>query len=406
MEAVAVGFWGAYFGAVALMLTGSVVAFARSLFGVALAAALSALSFAAFVVAYLGWLPVHDAGIEARLLAHIAVFSAAVLGLMLMTMLGLMRQPGATLRIRLRMLGVGLCVILAGWWLEPAAALVLSSLMACGVAAVALVLSLRGARRGDRLAWVAVCGVAFMLIAVFGLSWIALHRNGVPWPIHAISAVAGMACLATMATTLWTRYSYLIELREVMAHGPSYDPVTRMRSHVETGQMVGALFFKHKGQARAVGVIAVSIGNLYALEKLHGRAAANHALFVCASRLRRCAPVGVEMGRYGEDGFLLLVRDGGDAQRMNDLARQVRAHLSRPVALSTSNEPAQLETGGTQWVADAGVGVLLATTDAPPSTAVTTARAMARTASSYASHIACWDSALEQVVELSQVPMP
>lgn len=47
-----------------------------------------------------------------------------------------------------------------------------------------------------------------------------------------------------MASVLWTRYSYLIELNQVMAHGPSYDPVTRMRSHSETGNMVGAAF-KH-----------------------------------------------------------------------------------------------------------------------------------------------------------------
>ena len=30
-------------------------------------------------------------------------------------------------------------------------------------------------------------------------------------------------------------------------------------------------------------------------------------LFVCAGRLRRCVPRSVEMGRLGEDGFLLLV---------------------------------------------------------------------------------------------------
>src|SRR5690606_40395944 len=92
------------------------------------------------------------------------------------------------------------------------------------------------------------------------------------------------------------------ELAEVLAHGPSYDPVTRMRSHNETGQMVGDIFFRRNAEARPIGVLAVCIANLYALENLHGRAAFNHALFVCASRLRRCVPQNVEMGRLAEIG--------------------------------------------------------------------------------------------------------
>src|SRR5665647_591056 len=122
-----------------------------------------------------------------------------------------------------------------------------------------------------------------------------------------------MAYLATMATALWIRYSYLIEVRAAVAHGPSYDPVTRMRSHAETGQMVGLAFFRqHDDTTRALAVIVISIGNLYALENLHGRAALNHALFVCASRLRRCVPADIEMGRLFDDGFLLISRNAKD----------------------------------------------------------------------------------------------
>ena len=38
-----------------------------------------------------------------------------------------------------------------------------------------------------------------------------------------------MAYLAALASMMWQRYSYLIELREVLVQGPSYDPITRMR---------------------------------------------------------------------------------------------------------------------------------------------------------------------------------
>jgi GGDEF domain-containing protein len=185
----------------------------------------------------------------------------------------------------------------------------------------------------------------------------------------------------------------------VMAHGPSYDPVTRMRSHAETGQMVGAAFFRHEDGAKPVGVIVVSLGNLYTLENLHGRGAVNHALFICASRLRRLMPVSVEMGRLSEDGFLLLLRNQ-DAQMLVQLARQVAQRLMRPVSLSTSRETSSLETGGTEWVADAGVGVLQAMPQVRPASAVAMARAMSRTAWSYASRVAWYDHDAGQIAEL------
>jgi GGDEF domain-containing protein len=241
-------------------------------------------------------------------------------------------------------------------------------------------------------------GVFVMLVATAGLSWIAV-KGGAPWPLHATSAVAGIVYLATMATALWARYSYLLELSEVLAHGPSYDPVTRMRSHRETGQLVGNMFFGRDAVGTPLGVIAVTIANLRALENLHGRAAFNHALFICAGRLRRHVPTGVEMGRLGEDGFLLLLHDARDTQRLVRLARLVRERLARPVVLSTSRAPAELEAGRTEWVADVGVGVLAAGAQLRPSQAVAAARSMSLTAWSYPSRLA-WLAPGGEITEL------
>ena len=74
---------------------------------------------------------------------------------------------------------------------------------------------------------------------------------------------------------------------------------------------------------RPLILIGVSIGNLYALENLHGRAALNHALFVCASRLRRCVPADIEMGRLFDDGFLLISRNAKDVDSFVKLGREV-----------------------------------------------------------------------------------
>ena len=401
MHIWAIGFWGAFFGTVALMLTGSLAAFVRSHERVALTAALSAVVSAMFVVAYLGWLPLPDPAHEARLLAHVAIFSAAVLGLMLWAELGLLRRPAAASRARKQLAALVAAGWAVSWLLDAWHALAFGSIVALAVGCGGLMMTIRSARRGDRLAWVGVFAVSFMLVTLIGLSWIALDREGVPWQVHPVSAVGGMAYLAAMATMIWQRYSYLIELREVLAQGPRYDPVTRMRSNAETGHMVGLAFFRQQQDpTRPVSVIAISIGNLYALENLHGRAAVNHALFVCASRLRRCVPADVEMGRLGDDGFLLVARNVTDLPRLVQLGRLVAERLSRPVGLSISADPGDLGAAQAQWAAQVGVGLLATTAQSLPSTVVAMARDMSRTAWSYASRVAWHDQASGQIAEL------
>jgi GGDEF domain-containing protein len=396
-----IGFWGAFFGTVGLMLAGSLAAFVRSHERVALTAALSSVLSALFVVAYLGWLPLSDPQHEARLLAHVAIFTAAVLGLMLWTELGLLRQRAAAWRARKQMAAMVAAAMASSWLLEAWQALAFGSTVAMAVGCGGLLMTIRSAWRGDRLAWVAVLGVTCMLVTLSGLSWIALDRKGVPWQVHPVSALGGIAYLAAMATMMWQRYSYLIELREVLAQGPSYDPITRMRSHAETGTMVGLAFFRQQQDpTRPVGVIAISIGNFFALENLHGRAAVNHALFVCASRLRRCVPADMEMGRLSEDGFLLVARNATDLQRLVQLGHLVAERLSRPVGLSTSSAATDLEARQAQWAAQVGVGLIATTAKSRPSAVVAMARDMSRTAWSYASRVAWHDQASGQIAEL------
>src|SRR6185369_757455 len=158
----------------------SLAAFVRSHRRVALMAALTSLASAGFVVAYLGWLPI-EGRLEARVLAHVAVATAVSLGLMLTSTLGMLRQRAVGRRVIAALVGAGIAVVVAGWALEPAEALALSSITAFAVGAVMLVVATRGARRGDRAGWTFVAGIFFMLVAIAGLSWIALSRTHA-WP--------------------------------------------------------------------------------------------------------------------------------------------------------------------------------------------------------------------------------
>ena len=401
MEKYAIGFWGCYFGSAGLMLAGSVFAYIRSLQRIAVNAAASALASTFFVVAFLGGLPIGDAGVLDRVLAHVASLVSVLLAYLLFSILGILRSPKSQRRALMLLAALAVFVIAAGWILSAQQALALSLAAAVLLGFVALAFSLRNALRGDRLAWVAVSGVLFMLVAIAGLSWVALDRAHVPWQVHAVSALAGTAYLATMASVLWTRYSYLIELNRVMAHGPSYDPVTRMRSNSETNNLVSAAFRHYHDQPVPMGVIVVTIANLYVLEKLYGLAAANHALFVCAGRLRRSVPAHVEMGRLGEDGFLLLMRNCHDSGDLIHLARRVQAALSRSVVLNTTLDAGEAANRQTRWVAEVGVGVLrVSKTDARAASAVGIGRSMSRAALGYPSRIAWFDETSGEIVDM------
>lgn len=401
MDKYAIGFWGCYFGSAGLMLAGSVFAYIRSLRRIAVNAAASALASTFFVVAFLGGLPISDPATLDRFLAHVAALVSVLLAYLLFSILGILRSPSSQRRALALLAALAALVIALGWALAPQQSLMLSLAAAALLGLAALVFSLRSAQRGDRLAWVAVAGVLFMLVAIAGLSWMALDRAHVPWQAHAVTALAGTAYLATMASVLWIRYSYLIELNQAMAYGPSYDPVTRMRSNSETSNMVNAVFRHYRDQPVPLGVIVVSIANLYVLEKLYGLAAVNHALFVCAGRLRRAVPAHVEMGRLGDDGFLLLMRNCHQTGDLIHLARRVQAALTRTVALNTTLETGAAGNQQTRWVAEVGLGVLrVSKSDARASSAVGLGRGMSRAALGYPSRIAWYDETSGEIVDM------
>ncbi len=399
MHVVAIGFWGAFLGTAALMLIGALVAFAQSHHRVALAAALTAVVSALFVVTYLGWLPIANPDHDARLVAHVGIFSAVMLGLMLLLDLGLLRERETRRRILAAMMALAVLLFGMSWLLSPRQAVTYGTMVAFCFALIALLVGIRSARRGDRIAWFGVFGVTFLLLGMGGGIWIVLDRQGVPWQVHAASATAGMAYLIGIGAMLWQRYSYLIELREVLAQGPRYDPITRMQSNGATGHMIAQAFLgQQQTPARPVILIGVAIGNLYALENLHGRAALNHALFVSASRLRRCVPADMEIGRLFEDGFLLISRNAGDLDGLVKLGRELAMRLSRPVMLRTSaGEEAE---GHAAWAAQVGVGLLATTAHTKPAAAVAKVRDMSRTAWSFASRVAWHDQGLDMITEL------
>ena len=401
MDSVSAGFWGGYFSIALLMLMSIAYVLARGVRRVAVNASVSLGVATLFVITCLGWLPIDSPDIQARVQAHVAILTAMLLAYMLLDLFGYLRRGQ---RVRLVILGLSLVALLVLWLLPARTALLLSVAVAAALALFALTFSVRGAAYSERMT-LAASGAAFsMLIALIGLARIALAVGPLHWSVHAISAVATSVYLLLVSWALWDRYAYLSEVRQVLACGPAFDPVTRLPSHTETSHLVEAAFFRHDGERMKVGVLAITVGNLFALEQLHGLQAFNHALFVCASRLQRSSMRQATLGRLGDDGFLLVMRHMEDPVRLIRMARRVAARLTKPVVLSTRQDEGKIEDGQTQWVAEVGVGVLaVADGKISAANAVKRARAMAATALAYPSRVAWFNPDTGQIDELPYI---
>ena len=405
MENLAIGLWGFFYGCSFLVLCGAVFVYFKAMRRIGLNAGLSALGPAFAVTVFLGGLPIHDRDTLLRLLAHLTALVGSLLVYQLLNILGALQT--ASRRQLAKWLFVVLCgvAISVSWLLTPFAGLVLCGVMVLLLAVFAWIVSVNKAIRGDRLAWVAVIAVLVVATAYTSLSFGALHPEQWTWQLQAIAAASSTAYMIALAGINCLRYAYLLERKKVMEYGPAYDPITRLRSHSETGQMARDIFNNPATQTEPLGVIVLTIANLYALEKLHGIAAVNSALFLIASRLKRNLPVRVEIGRLGFDGFLLILRNCTDSGRLVRLAQDLNQRLHKAATINTNPDAQHLETAHTVWRAQIGIGVLhLKNLETSSLDAITMSRNMSRTAVSYASKVAWFDHASGEITELPAHP--
>jgi GGDEF domain-containing protein len=397
MESVAVGFWGAFFGCAAVAFAAALLAFTRSARRVALVGSLAAALSATYALVFLGWLPVESREILQRLQALTAIASGAGLAVALFLLLGTFRKPESVTRASWVIATLAVIAFALAWLIPAPGALGLAIAVVAAITVVALVAAAASARSGESAGWLTLAALLCTCVATAVLDWYAFQPQRIPWQLHAISAVCGIVYLLCIAVAMWTRYAYLIEVSKVMTEGPNFDPITRMPSY-EVGEPMHEL--ASTGQELAWGMIAVCVSNMKMLEDLHGRAAYNHALFVCATRLRRMALPGAELARLREDGFLLLFRHAADPHQLIGHARQLMQRLSRPVVLGTSRDIQHLEESDAVWSATVGIGVLMEAANAQLEVSAAGARAVSRTALSYPSRMAWFDEAAGEIAEL------
>lgn len=405
MEKLAIGLWGCFYGASVFALCGAAFAYSRSMHRIGINTALTTLGPVAAVTVFLGGLPIDDRATLLRLLAHLIILVGLLLVYQLLNLLGVLPTATSRLRAKALLMATGIAATGASWLLAPPDALLMCGLVAFLLGVFAWSVCVRQALRGDTLARVAVVAVVVVITATGVLSYGVLHPEHWTWQLSALTAAAAFAYIVALAGISVARYSYLLEHKKVMEYGPAYDPITRLRSRSETGQMARDIFDKLPHNTEPLGVIVLTIANLYALEKLHGAAAVNSALFLIASRLKRSLPARVEIGRLGFDGFLLIMRNCTDSGRLADLAHDLNRRIHKSATLKTNPDAKQLETAQMVWLAQAGVGVLHVKNPKTTSfDAITMARNMSRTAISYSSCMAWFDQDEGEIIELPARP--
>lgn len=396
MGVIAVGFWGAFFGCAALSFVLSLLAFIRSARRVAVRGGVAALVSATYPLVFLGWIPGIAGETLQRLQALTAIASAAVLSLLLFLLLGTSRNSAWINKAASWVVLLAAATAAGCSFLSPENALRAALTAAALTTVCAIAVSIFSAVRGERAGWLALAALPCVSTAMGVLAWFALNPEDTPWQLHAIGVVAGIGYLVCIGTAMWTRYAYLLEVRKVMTQGPNYDPVSGLSSYQLGAEAPPAAVI----DGRPLGLLAISISNLRVMEELHGRAAYNHAIFVCASRLRSVVMPGSELWRLGEDGFLVLTRRPESGQQLIDQARRVLKRLSRPVILGISREMRDLEHEGAIWEAALGVGVLLEHSEVSLDMAVAGAVAMSRSAWSFPSCMAWYDEAQGVIAQL------
>ena len=405
MDKLAIGLWGCFYGGSLLVLCGAVFAWSRSMRRIGLNASLSALGPAFVVTVFLGGLPITERGDLLRLLAYLTTLVGALLVYQLLNVLGEMESLPSRRRAKTVLFLVGTGITSMGWLYSPVNAMLICASVALVMAIYGLGLSIQKALHGYRLVGLAMLAVLAVAACYTGLSVGILYPEKWSRSLQIASASAAVVYVLALAAINSLRYAYLLERKKIMEYGPAYDPITRLRSRSETGQMARDIFDKLPHNTQPLGVIVLTVANLYTLEQLHGTAAMNSALFLLAGRVKRALPLRTEIGRLGFDGFLLIMRNCTDSGRLVDLAHDLNRRLHKSAILQTNPAARQLESAHTVWTAQIGIGVLhVKNLETSSFDAITMGRNMSRTAISYASKVAWFDHASGEITELPAYP--
>ena len=221
-----------------------------------------------------------------------------------------------------------LCLLLEREW-----ALLVSGGLAMVNVSVALLICVRAAQSGDKLAWGLALGCALTLPAQIGLYTMALGSTRLPLLMQAGVAFVGLLSMVITARMLWLRNHHA---QQISGDDSSQrDPITRLYSSVTLVRKIIAAQERRLRTRRDGALMAVVLFEPERLLKQVGQFGLNDIYIQLARRMQRHTGVVNPAGRYYDRCFVVLIESMQSPRWMRTLGLRVASSLRQPLDVTS-----------------------------------------------------------------------
>lgn len=235
-------------------------------------------------------------------------------------------------------------------FLNPDWALMASAGLAMANISVALLICVRAAQSGDKLAWGLALGCALALPTQIGLYSLALGSVGMPLLVQAAVAFIGLLSMVITARMLWLRNHHS---RQITGDDASqHDPITRLYSSVALVRKIIAAQERRLRTRRDGALMAVVLFEPERLIKQVGQFGINDIYIQLARRMQRHTGVVNPAGRYYDRCFVVLIESLQSPRWIRTLGLRMASSLRQPLDVTS------LTGERIQITADIAVGVV------------------------------------------------
>ena len=243
------------------------------------------------------------------------------------------------------LVGGVLCLFLRPEWaLQASAALTMVNL------SVALLISVRAAQSGDKLAWGLALSCALALPTQIGLYSMALGNTRLPLLMQAGVAFVGLLSMVITARMLWLRNHHA---RQISGDDSAQrDPITRLYSSVTLVRKIITAQERRQRTRRDGALMAVVLFEPERLLKQVGQFGMNDIYIQLARRMQRHTGVVNPAGRYYDRCFVVLIESMQSPRWMRTLGLRVASGLRQPLDVTS------LEGERMKITLDIGVGMV------------------------------------------------
>jgi GGDEF domain-containing protein len=218
-------------------------------------------------------------------------------------------------------------------FLTPDRALLVSAALTMINVSVALLISVRAAQSGDKLAWGLALGCALALPTQIGLYTMALGSTRLPLSMQAAVAFVGLLSMVITARMLWLRNHHA---QQITGDDTSQrDPITRLYSSVALIRKIIAAQVRRQRTRRDGALMAVVLFEPERLLKQVGQFGLNDIYIQLARRRQRHTGVVNPAGRYYDRCFVVLIESMQSPRWMRTMSLRVASSLRQPLDVTS-----------------------------------------------------------------------